>query len=154
MKFDSFGSLRGAVTESGSFWFSDGAMEFFGTRFPVEAKLWGGRIFIASHQAPGVTWYETHTVWGVHYVSRSESGGQLQITDATDPLTEAPSDRLVAEKIAELVAAMGLPEVLTYDSMTQVQKAVAAFRVELAVSELNPVRETSFESEGWGKGWN
>ena len=158
MKFDSFGSLRRAVTESGSFWFSDGVMEFFGTRFPVEAKLWGGRIFIASHQAPGATWYETHTVWGVHYVSYSESGGAIQITDATDPLTEAPSDRVVAEKIAEFVAGLDLPEVLTYDSMTEVQKAVAAFRVRDESARLSeaahPVRETSFESEGWGEGWS
>src|SRR3954462_13694101 len=99
MKYDSFGSLRRAVTESGSHWFSAGAMQFFGTRFPVDAKLWGGRIFIASHQAPGETEWETRTVWGVHYVSHSESGGRLQITDATDPLIEAPSDRVVAEKI-------------------------------------------------------
>ena len=155
MKFDSFGSLKRAVTESGSHWFTAGAMRWFGTRFPTGRNLWAGRIFLASHQAPGPTEWETHTVWGVHYVSRGEGGGRLQITDATDPLHEAPSDRLVAEKIAELVAAMDLPEVLTYDSMTQVQKAVAAFRVELVVSELNhPVRETSFESEGWGEGWN
>jgi len=130
MKFDSFGSLRRAVIESGSHWFDADAMRFFGTRFPADAKLWGGRIFIASHQAPGPVEWETHTVWGVHYVSYPEGGGRLQITNATDPLTEAPGDRVRAEKIAEFVAAMDLPEVETYDSMLQVQKAVAAFRVE------------------------
>jgi hypothetical protein len=136
MKYDSFGSLRRAVTESGSYWFSPDTMRFFGTRFPAEPKLWGGRIFIASHEAPVETFDDTHTVWGVHYVSRSESGGRLQLTTATDPLSEAPGNRLVAEKIAEFVAEMDLPEVLTYDSMNAVQKAVAVFRVRSEVERL------------------
>jgi hypothetical protein len=137
MKYDSFGSLRTAVTESGSHWFSPDTMRFFGTRFPAEPKLWGGRIFIASHEAPDGSFDETRTVWGVHYVSRSESGGRLQLTTATDPLSEAPTNRLVAEKIAEFVAEMDLPEVLTYESMTQVQKDVAVFRVRTETERIN-----------------
>jgi hypothetical protein len=132
MKYDSFGSLRTAVQESGSHWFDTDAMRFFGTRFPSGKNLWGGRIFIASHEYPDGFdengFDKTKTVWQVHYVSRGDGGAGLTIANVMD-WEVAPTDRVEAERVAEYVAVLDLPEVETYESAKSVEAKVASWRL-------------------------
>src|SRR5687767_7830829 len=133
MAFRSTVDIERAMDAAGSHWWDADTLRFFGTRIPNNNRVYGGRVFVASHQPPhGPRLYAVHVVERV--TEQRESDGRTvtrySIQNAV-PILDSPATLRPAVRLAEYLghrAEQGLlPEAFDYDQSRHLEDQGQAF---------------------------
>lgn len=112
-KYTNVPALRADVTASGSHWFDADTMAFFGTRIDG-SKVYGSRVFVASHQPP-----HGPRVYWAHFVELAPNGMVTvsRIGESVVSILDGPTDvvtaRRMAKRLGELCDAGKVPDTVT-----------------------------------------
>lgn len=123
-KYTNVPALGADVTANGSHWFDADTMRFFGTRIDG-SKVYGGRVFVASHQPP-----HGPRVYWPHFVELAPNGmltvtriGVSQVSMLDGP-TDLETARRMAKRLGELCDAGKVPDTVTSEDDSLLWEAV------------------------------
>ena len=116
LRFTSMAAMKAAFKSSGSHWFDASTMRFFGTRIDRTGRLYGGRVFVASHQPPhGPRVYSVHFAQTGHEQGASLTMGRVGEALLNDDTTNLFKARKLATELGKACERGEVPNYLTYD---------------------------------------
>lgn len=127
--FKSVADIRKAMDRTESHWFDADTMRFFHTQIPNNGKVYGGRVFVASHQLDNTRprRYNVH-ILERQRLTRDNDGAPMVMYHIQNAMmvTDAPTTLGTARAVAETVASwLPLPEYFDYDQTRLLEWLVA-----------------------------